>query len=959
MALASVGLRRWAVLLGLCLVGLLRAYGAEQACGIAPVVAADAQANIFTEQQEEWLGEAMAASVEAEYRTVRDPAQSAYLQAIVDRLAATLPQTHIHFHVQLIDSAEVNGFSVAGGRIYLTRKLAASAQSDDELASVLGHEMGHIASHQFAFETTRDMKRLLGVTSVGDRADIFAKFQRLTEARLKAKTTSVSDDDAKQDEADRIGVYVTAAAGYHPQASAEFWDRMFFTQGHKGGTLSNLFGISRPSERRLGRITKEVAALPAGCGGMQPVRAAGFAEWHERVVENRAVTVAEANGVHEQPLTPALRMELDRLRFSPDGQYLLAQDEGSIFVLSRADLSVLLKTDANRALPAQFSPDSRHLVFTTQGLHTEEWDIATKKLVAAHEPLAKSHCIQAKISPDGRTVVCMSFNGESGSMDLSLLDAASGAVVWRKDGFFQPNLFYLYVLLFRHEDETAGDMVPSSFSADGNFLLIGPDDRKIGIDLRTRTPVKVGGDLRSKVDGPYAFVGNDRVAGVDSHSIKDSGVFSFPEGKLVQRSQLQSSFMQSVSAVDGPEYVVVDGIQDYMVSVADLDKGHIVVGARTPAIDIWGGTIAFEDGDGAVVLCKLGDPKPTDANLRVHLPLSDLGSLRAAALSPDGRLLAMSTRSRGAVWNRETGQEELRLPGFEQVSWGADGKLYLQFPKQPKQDRKVFAINVATHVGRPATYSVEKMGMEYGLLREWKDLGKSGKEIVVRSLSDGKDLWSRQFAEGMPGYTASAGGRDLLFSTPLTWASAKSALRDDAKLAREAAALKQKNNGRLIEALDAKTGAVLGRVVIDLPGDYAGADGLNRVEDLLYVTSSDNRTLVFSMADGRELRQVYGTLTAVDQATRRVCFHDRDAVAVYDADGKELTHLETGKSLRYTAFANRGSQLILLGADQVVRTAEIGDGATGVTAVSRSQTSQEQNSPAQTSQTQAGESHAP
>lgn len=57
------------------------------------------------------------------------------------------------FCVTLVDSDEVNGFSIAGGHIYIHRKLAAVAKSDDELAGVIGHEIGHIISHQFAFET--------------------------------------------------------------------------------------------------------------------------------------------------------------------------------------------------------------------------------------------------------------------------------------------------------------------------------------------------------------------------------------------------------------------------------------------------------------------------------------------------------------------------------------------------------------------------------------------------------------------------------------------------------------------------------------------------------------------------------------------------------------------------------------------------------------------------------------
>ena len=135
-------------------------------CGAPPIAPPNSQPNIFNDQQEVWLGDAMADRVEREYKPARDAAQSAYLQVIVDKLAAKLPPTAIKFRVLVVDSPEINGFSLAGGRIYITRKLAASARNDDELATVLGHEMGHIATHQFTFETTRDLQRLLGILGV-------------------------------------------------------------------------------------------------------------------------------------------------------------------------------------------------------------------------------------------------------------------------------------------------------------------------------------------------------------------------------------------------------------------------------------------------------------------------------------------------------------------------------------------------------------------------------------------------------------------------------------------------------------------------------------------------------------------------------------------------------------------------------------------------------------------------
>ena len=106
-------------------------------------------------------------------------------------MLAALPTTSIQFHYSLVESPEVNGFSYAGGHIHhITRKLIASAHSEDEIAGVIAREMGHILTHQGAIETTADLKRLLGITSVGDRADIYAKYQLLRRRPGAPKTSN-------------------------------------------------------------------------------------------------------------------------------------------------------------------------------------------------------------------------------------------------------------------------------------------------------------------------------------------------------------------------------------------------------------------------------------------------------------------------------------------------------------------------------------------------------------------------------------------------------------------------------------------------------------------------------------------------------------------------------------------------------------------------------------------------
>jgi predicted Zn-dependent protease len=240
--------------------------------------------DLFSDEQEVWLGDAMADMIENEYTIVKDPAENAYLEKIGARLLAALPPTKIRFRFVLIDSAEVNGFSLAGGRVYLTRKLVSNAHSEDEIAGVAAHEIGHIVTHQSAAEISEQMHRMLGVTSIGDRADVYEKFRRLMDARRNDKKRhNDPDSDPNQNQADRVAVYAMAVAGYQPQAYAEFWDRSFFVQGKTGGPLSDFFGQTTPTQKRLRQLRQLVAELPKGCGAAATSATAQFHQWQNAV----------------------------------------------------------------------------------------------------------------------------------------------------------------------------------------------------------------------------------------------------------------------------------------------------------------------------------------------------------------------------------------------------------------------------------------------------------------------------------------------------------------------------------------------------------------------------------------------------------------------------------------------------------------------------------------------------
>src|SRR5262245_31764021 len=120
-----------------------------------PMPPPSAQPNIFSEAQESDLGDAIAEQLERDLRVIDDPAVTEELRRIGQRLVRHLPATSLRIQFFLIDLPDANAFVLAGGRIYVSRKLISFSQSEDELAAVLGHELGHLILRQQTIAFTR------------------------------------------------------------------------------------------------------------------------------------------------------------------------------------------------------------------------------------------------------------------------------------------------------------------------------------------------------------------------------------------------------------------------------------------------------------------------------------------------------------------------------------------------------------------------------------------------------------------------------------------------------------------------------------------------------------------------------------------------------------------------------------------------------------------------------------
>jgi predicted Zn-dependent protease len=101
----------------------------------------------ITPEQEYYIGRAVAATVLTTYKAWDSPAANTYLNTLgrTLALASILPETFSGYHVLAMDTDDINAFGAPSGFILVSRGLLRCATSEDEVAAILAHEVGHVS----------------------------------------------------------------------------------------------------------------------------------------------------------------------------------------------------------------------------------------------------------------------------------------------------------------------------------------------------------------------------------------------------------------------------------------------------------------------------------------------------------------------------------------------------------------------------------------------------------------------------------------------------------------------------------------------------------------------------------------------------------------------------------------------------------------------------------------------
>jgi hypothetical protein len=938
-----VSFARWiaaALVIGWCVSPTM----GQQPCPMPPVTP-PAETSMFSAQQEMDLGEIVAEHVEHNYDLVSNDALNKYLQSLVDRLAKFAP-TDLRLRVRLVDIPEVNAYTLPGGRIYVTRKLIVFLRSEDELAGVLGHEIGHAVSRDPVLTVSHEFNRILNVTEVGDRHDIYEKYQRLIDRwAKKGGCESCTRKDRQERNADLIGLYLMARAGYDPQASVAAWDRMAETKGKPSGWLGELFGASSPEAHRLHDLMKTAADMPPECRGHHPGQIGDYWKWRNSVIEqaDRAAKEHLHNVLLHTHLQPPLRADITHLQFSPDGKFALAQDENSIYLLSREPFAYLFRIDAPAALPAHFTPNSRNLVFHDRKLRVEKWDIVSQKRTRAYEVALAKSCLQAALSPDGAVLACLDE-----SYTLKMIDPSDSTVLFENKNFYVPWIWDL----FAWSSQPAGterelSFLGMEFSPDGRYFIAARGDTSIAIDTGSFQRIDLNERIKGLLPRSFTFVGPHRLVGIKGLSGNRASVVEFPSGKVVIKDLLVGG--ASIAAATHGDYLLLRPVKDYPVGVLDPMTNKLVGENRTPALDVFDQTGLGELRNGEVALFSVGPHSSPEPLGHVILPESRLGILKAFDVSGDFKQVALSQSVRGAVWDLDGKAPPLLVRDFRGAWLPNDGSAYLDFPAFEKTGRLIARIDLAhkqvvdqrdiiEDPPDPKSKPVERVAAEepdrkYHQWEVWQsgpylitlkpkarfDVRKDV-EMEVADTRSSSVLWSRHFPKERPTVDVLPQEDEMILRWATSDGMAKDLINGSAQLKEKLSALEERKEAYLLQVLDARNGTLNGNVLVDTGKGSFQIESTQSSGDWLVVLDNRNRALLYSAATGEVKGKFFGSYVALSEKAGLLAVENTPGqITLYSlADSSKRDEFTFPEPVIRLRFSPDGKQLFALTRDQSV-----------------------------------------
>ena len=225
--------------------------------------------NTLSDEDEIALGKILATNLEKDLQLVSSYSIDIYLKGLMDKLAAVSQRPTLPYHCRLVNSMEINAFSIAGGGVYLNRGLVEFATSEDQLAAALAHEIGHVVGRHSTNEIMLTFQARRAYDLV--RNNIPAHSQMIQNVIEKlggtlALLAMLHYSRENEFEADMLGFYEMLRAGYEPAGMLDLFQKFTVLENQPNAISIPFLRDHPPAEDRATSIRQELqqVSVPAG-----------------------------------------------------------------------------------------------------------------------------------------------------------------------------------------------------------------------------------------------------------------------------------------------------------------------------------------------------------------------------------------------------------------------------------------------------------------------------------------------------------------------------------------------------------------------------------------------------------------------------------------------------------------------------------------------------------------------
>lgn len=187
---------------------------------------------VLSIEKEKQLGEIIYNQLQGRASLLYDPLVKEYINSVGNKLVANSKDVNFPFTFFVVNSPDINAFAFYGGYIGAHTGLIASAETESQLASVLGHEIAHVTQRHLA-RKKQESQQNSNMTLAGIVGSILlaainpqAMMASLMATTAGAQQAMINYTRSNEQEADNIGMNILATAGFDPYAAAEFFGKL-------------------------------------------------------------------------------------------------------------------------------------------------------------------------------------------------------------------------------------------------------------------------------------------------------------------------------------------------------------------------------------------------------------------------------------------------------------------------------------------------------------------------------------------------------------------------------------------------------------------------------------------------------------------------------------------------------------------------------------------------------------